>query len=307
MMEAHTRPGTKASSRFSKLLVPVDFSSHSRRALDYATHVGKALGAELHLLHAWNPLSWVSAEGALTVPDNTLQMIRESSARSLELWGEVPFQQGVPCKTHLEAGPASPTIAQVAGELGVDLVVIGARGRAGLRDVLLGSVAERTIRQAPCPVVTINERVPIPPALPLKKIVIGVDFSEACRQAVKFARDFGAALGRPQLMLVHAWSVPVEMAHLVDERARKGNGSANGTVTEEFGPWLDYLRNEGWDVEIGISPNPPEDSIVEIAGTEDADLVVVGTQGRSAVAAVPLGSVAERVVRTAGCATVTAR
>jgi nucleotide-binding universal stress UspA family protein len=306
-MEAHIRPGTQAFSRFSKILVPVDFSSHSRRALDYATHVGKALGAELHLLHAWNPLSCVSAEGELTVPDDTLPMIRDSAARSLESWSEVLSQQGVPCKTHLEAGPASPTIAQVVGELEVDLVVIAARGRAGLRDVLLGSVAERTIRQASCPVVTVNERVRIPPALPLKKIVIGLDFSEACRRAVEFARDFGAALGRPQLILVHGRSGPGEIAHLVDERASKGNGSTDGTVTEEFGPWLDHLRNEGWDVENRISPNPPEDSIVEIAGAEDADLVVVGTQDPFAVAAVLLGSVAERVVRTAGCATVTVR
>lgn len=102
-------------------------------------------------------------------------------------------------------------------------------------------------------------------------------------------------------------SVSVETAPVAAERARKGNGSMNGTETAEFGPRLDHLRGEGWDVETRISPNPPEDSIVEIAGTRDAGLVVVGTQGRSAVAAVPLGNVAERVVRIAGCATVTVR
>jgi len=139
-----------------KILVPVDFSEHSRRALHEAIGLAKTFGAELHLLHCY-PLQVTAIDPyGITVPEAYDRQLREAAGQRLSEWRSEVRAQKVIAVQHVTAQSPFTEIAALAEKLGVDLIVMGTRGLSGLKHVLLGSVTERTIRIAPCPVLTVR-------------------------------------------------------------------------------------------------------------------------------------------------------
>jgi nucleotide-binding universal stress UspA family protein len=144
-----------------RLLVPTDFSPHSDRALDYAIDLARLVGAkEIRLLHMLEfPPTPVPIAGAIGA--NGLQMeetMRDSAARALqERSARIESESGdLRVETLLMSGSPAGWIAQVAESEGADLIVMGSHGRHGLAHVLFGSVAERTMTRAPCPVLIVT-------------------------------------------------------------------------------------------------------------------------------------------------------
>ncbi|MDH3283791.1 MAG: universal stress protein [Acidobacteriota bacterium] len=139
------------------ILVPVDFSAHSRKALDYAVHLAKTFGAEIRLLHCYqiNPGS-LSPYGPV-LPEEFTKELRSAAQSRLEEWRDLVSREGVVAHIELSAVFPSEAISRMAESLHADLIVIGTRGLTGLKHVLLGSVAERTVRTAPCPVLTVKD------------------------------------------------------------------------------------------------------------------------------------------------------
>lgn len=139
------------------ILVPVDFSDHAARALDAAMEFAKSFDARLHLLHSYQiHIGSVSPYG-LVLPPNFDSEMREAATRRLAEWREKVIAAGIECREHITPIFPSEAICQVAEEIGADLIVMGTRGLTGLKHVVLGSVAERTIRNAPCPVLTVHD------------------------------------------------------------------------------------------------------------------------------------------------------
>ena len=139
-----------------QILVPVDFSDHSARALDLAVSLAQAFGARLHLLHCYPiQLGGISPYG-LVVPESLDRDVREAATRRLAEWREKASAAGVEVESEVTPIFPSEAIAAQAESTGADLIVMGTRGLSGLRHVLLGSVAERTLRTAPCPVLTVK-------------------------------------------------------------------------------------------------------------------------------------------------------
>jgi nucleotide-binding universal stress UspA family protein len=137
-------------SKIETILVPLDFSAHSRKALAYAIDLAKHLGSSIHLLHALHlPVD-------LHMTGDWWAEVRQAPLEGLQLcMGEVSAA-GLACETHFSDQLPSAAIVQIAEEVDADLIVMGSRGLSGIKHVLLGSVAERTIRAAPCPVLTIR-------------------------------------------------------------------------------------------------------------------------------------------------------
>lgn len=145
-------------SRFRTLLVPLDFSDHANAALEVAVDLARASGGTIHLVHAYEvPLGAIPPYG-VALPETLLTQVRDAAARRLDKAAQKVEAAGVACEIHVLHGPAADAIAEEAKRLGVDLVVMGTRGLTGLKHVLLGSVAERTVRVAPCPVLTVRTR-----------------------------------------------------------------------------------------------------------------------------------------------------
>jgi nucleotide-binding universal stress UspA family protein len=142
--------------RMETIVVPLDFSEHSEEALEYAMWLGRTFGSKIRLLHCYhvNPGS-ISPYGP-AMPTNFTRELREAAAAKLHEWGEKAGAEGLEVSEHLSQIFPSEGISSAARELDADLIVMGTRGLTGLKHVMLGSVAERTIRSAPCPVLTVN-------------------------------------------------------------------------------------------------------------------------------------------------------
>ena len=139
-----------------RILVAVDFSPHASKALDCAIELGKRFGAELHLLHCYqtNPIGVLPYQVAS--PVSFEREIVEAAQRHLAEWGAKVSGEGLQIEEHVTPRVPSEAIVELAREIAADLIVMGTRGQGGLSHVLLGSVAERTLRTAPCPVLTVH-------------------------------------------------------------------------------------------------------------------------------------------------------
>ena len=144
-------------TRFETLLVPVDFSAHSDKALAYAIGLAKTFGSKVHLIHAYHLPIQIASPDQVVIPQDFWSAVRDSAARKLEKTVQKVKDAGVDAETHLAEVPPVQAINQTAEKIGADLIVMGTRGLTGLKHVLLGSVAERTIRTAPCPVMTVKD------------------------------------------------------------------------------------------------------------------------------------------------------
>jgi universal stress protein A len=147
---------------FTRVLVPIDFSPCSEAALAHATEIARRFGAVIDVLHAWEPPRLSAPESSLGIvnPDAHSILVEFEHTRHgasmksiLALLEECGIDD---VRGRLEPGEPSETILRVAREGYYDLIVMGTHGRTGLAHLFLGSVAERVVRRAPCPVLTIR-------------------------------------------------------------------------------------------------------------------------------------------------------
>jgi nucleotide-binding universal stress UspA family protein len=143
-------------TRIQTILVPVDFSEHSAKALQLAIDVAKAFGAKIHLLHCYQIQPAGISPYGIVLPESFDRELREAAGLHLNEWREKVTSQGLEAGASLSSMFPSLAISETASEVGADLIVMGTRGLSGIKHVLLGSVAERTLRVAPCPVLTVK-------------------------------------------------------------------------------------------------------------------------------------------------------
>jgi len=139
-----------------KILVAVDFSEHADPVLEVAVEFAKQFGAELHLLHAFDVRIPLVTPYEVAIPTAFIEEAREAAASKLGALIQEAAAKGITATSHLSEVPAASAIVDLAEELGVDLIIMGTRGHTGIKHVLLGSVAERTLRHAPCSVLTVK-------------------------------------------------------------------------------------------------------------------------------------------------------
>ena len=138
------------------IVIATDFSPHSEQAIETAVMLAKTFSAPLHLVHAFDVPVPVVTPYEVAVPTGFIEQARDAARQRLSASEEKIRGQGVEVHSHLTESPAAQAVARIAAEVGADLVVMGTRGNTGLKHVLLGSVAERTIRHAPCSVLTVK-------------------------------------------------------------------------------------------------------------------------------------------------------
>jgi len=145
------------------VVVPYDFSEHARAALGEAADLARRLGADLHLVHVMQSPFYLysfayAGEAAAVAPPIDMAEIREDALKSLrEVIAELDFPGDV--EPHvLEGVNIAETLRAACKNLDADLIVMGTHGRTGLAHAFLGSVAERTLRSAPCPVLTVQAK-----------------------------------------------------------------------------------------------------------------------------------------------------
>lgn len=141
--------------KIEAILVPTDFSEQADKAFETAVDLAKTFGAGIELLHAYDFGQWVTL-AEVTFAERIEERIRKAATKRLNPMVHRANADGVKVSTHLVFGTASQVIEECANEMNVDLIIMGTRGRGFAKHLFLGSVAERTIRAAPCPVLTVS-------------------------------------------------------------------------------------------------------------------------------------------------------
>lgn len=143
----------------ARILVPVDFSAHSDRAIEYAVSIGKHFGACVELFHVvedpFESGGWGS-EVYLTDLDGIRERALEEARTRIERCRSAVRAGDVPTVATVRLGHVANTIVAYAKDVHADLIVMGTHGRTGLAHFIIGSVAERVVRLAPCPVLTVG-------------------------------------------------------------------------------------------------------------------------------------------------------
>jgi nucleotide-binding universal stress UspA family protein len=142
--------------RIERILVPVDFTETSDRAIAYATELASKLGASVTVMHAYQIPVYGFPEGAYIATAELAAQITEAAEKRLDEIARALRAGGVPTDTVLRDGVAWEEVNTVAHEVRADLIVIGTHGRRGLARALLGSVAENVIRTSSVPVLAIH-------------------------------------------------------------------------------------------------------------------------------------------------------
>lgn len=283
-----------------RVLAATDLSEASDEALRQAHAHAKATGAELAVCHV---LSHVNAVHALfpqkheAEATDAVAMQAAAGNAVAERIAAVTGEAGI--HVFVEQGSEYAEIVRRAETWGARLIVVGSQGRTGLARLFLGSVAERVVRYAHCPVLVAR------PSLLRGPVVVATDLSDPSLPAVAAGAEEAKRRGA-RLVVIHALdyseafravgTTPFGMAPQVAsvELQKQLRDAAVSKLRET-------LSSSGVEAELRVEEGPAAALIVSTAGTLGAELIVVGTRGRTGLSRIALGSVAERIVRAAEC------
>jgi nucleotide-binding universal stress UspA family protein len=147
-----------ANADWKRICCPIDFSDASRAAMEVAADVARLHGAELVLLHAYPIPGYTFPDGSVMASPKMMQELAEQAQRHLEEWrtDAERLVQAPRVSVEKAIGEPAAEIVSYAKESGVDLLVLGTHGRTGIEHALMGSIAERVVRRAHCPVLTVR-------------------------------------------------------------------------------------------------------------------------------------------------------
>ncbi len=139
-----------------RILVPLDFSRHADPVLDWALHLAEEHRSAIALLHVYHlPVEFQQLEGAY-LPADFWSNVKQEAEQQLERYAERVRARGIEVEAVVREGYPATVIVDEIESLDIDLVVIGTHGRTGLKHLLLGSIAERVVQHAPCPVLSVK-------------------------------------------------------------------------------------------------------------------------------------------------------
>lgn len=288
-----------------KILLPIDFSECSDMALRQCERLVRQLNAEVELVHVWEPVTLTAPEVVLASPATAaaIEKATETSAREqLERVSEELRAEGVSVRATLQTGlPPSKVIVEFAKARRSDLIVMGTHGRRGFERALLGSVVERVLRHAPCPVLSVGPTSAGAELREIRRLLAPVDFSVSSEHALGFALEFGRALGA-EVEALHVWDRPSWFDNRLEVKSDGGSRTLGELIQENTQRDLELFVRQATPA--GFSPplcrllsgNPAKELLAEIEGGR-YDLVVMGTQGRSGIGHLVLGSMAQKLVR----------
>jgi nucleotide-binding universal stress UspA family protein len=300
-----------ARIKISNVLVPIDFSKRSLEAIEYTLPVLKQLGAELHLVHVFEPDYPLSSMMALplVVPELEIGRRVRRHLRSVANKQSVPLRRE---NVHAVKGRPFEEICRLARERQIDLIVTSTRGNTGLKHLLLGSTAERVVRYSPCPVLVVPpldlgkkagaEWKKIGRELSFGKILVPMDFSDCSMKGLEYAKALARQFGS-KLVLIN--SVALQYFITGDEYARYDlpllMQQSEKAAREQMRDLIGQADWEGIEVESSLQIGHAGQQICARALEHGADVIVTSTHGTTGFKHILVGSTAEYVVRHASC------
>jgi nucleotide-binding universal stress UspA family protein len=305
--------GSAVPIQIQHVLCPIDFSEGSRHALDYAVTLARWYRARLSVLHVYQlstPVYGVSPIGSESLLPIALS---ETERRHLfdRLDAEVAGDRsatGLTIETCLDEAVNTPdAILAQAERSGADFIVMGTHGRSGFERLMLGSVAEKVLRRARCPVLTVPARTSdaVPRGISsLARILCPVDFSASSEQALQYAASL-AGEAHAELTVLHVVELPPDLSDMPhpgmmeyrDRRFQQARTQLAHAV--QHGVPASCKTHEL--VLVGKSYR----EILRVAEDQAADLIALGVKGRGAADLMFFGSTTNHVLRQATCPVLT--
>ncbi len=287
-----------------RLLYATDLSPASEPAWDEVRLLGRLFGAEIVLLHVLAPPPVVPVDAYLPpqVYEDLVEGARRDAQERLDhVLGSVAGS-GLKIRLRLEHGRPAHRILEVASQEAPDLLVVGTHGRVGIERLVLGSVADRMVRQATCPVLTVRSTPGSGSPREIRRICYATDFSPTARAAWPWVVAIANAAAA-EVDLLHVTFEPVPDRHLSAEAMGRMAHTFHDQGRVEAERFLERSTLPRERVRVRLDQGAPGEQIVRQA--QDSDLVVMGTHGWSGVVRWMLGSVAHHVIQTAPCPVLT--
>jgi nucleotide-binding universal stress UspA family protein len=290
-----------------RILAPTDLSDIAGRAVDCSLTLARRHEAEVELAYVIEPLLPGPAAPATEPADPGMDSRgRERVESALAELARPALARGVRVRPMLLEGGVVAEVLARARSWPADLVVMGTHGRGGFERWVLGSVTEKVLRKAPCPVLTVPPDAPAlqPSGSPLfRRVVCPVDFSPASVGALRYALGLAAEAG-VEVTVVHVlewlieddtarrlagFDVPEFRRHLLEDARERLAALVARVSSGPVSPRQEVVSGRTWR------------EILRIAEEREADLVVMGVRGRNPVDLAIFGSTTNHVVRSARC------
>jgi nucleotide-binding universal stress UspA family protein len=287
---------------FNKILVPLDGSELAERALNPALSIAEMMGSAVTLLCVPEFEKIVLGEPAVYGRDPAENSYNNLSHRQAdEYLGHICRSRRLPGveiqPEIIDSEDVAGAIVDTAAAKNIDLIVMSTHGYSGLTRWVLGSVTERVVRHAPCPVLVVRNGEPI------QRILVPLDGSELAEQALAPALALGKALnGQLFLLRVETWTeVDPATAHQLDQ-VEKGLGERLYASFEDEAEAYLYdvvqkLSEKELVIRKAVTTGQPASEIIQFAEDRQIDLIVMATHGRTGLSRWMYGSVTEKTLR----------
>jgi nucleotide-binding universal stress UspA family protein len=281
------------------ILLALDFSSSSTRALRYGLDLAERTGARLHFLHVEEIPLGPLVKGAPSPAPGADKLLKQFKERCQSL-PSAEALNALDVRYRVERGGAvAPTLVDVAEDASADLLVMGTQGHRGLQRAFLGSAAREALRTAPCPVLTTralsDDEPPAPPSV--ERLVVPIDFSDSSREALQYAGRLTAIYDVP-VKLVHVVEPPTLPAVYEVESPKLSTRNVKARAERTLAEWGRAAVNDHNELSYVVQKGSPASLILE-AAPSSSDLLVMASRGLSGVRRTMLGSVTEEVVSKA--------
>lgn len=276
---------------FKRILHPTDFSESAQCALRVAVYLAVSQRAELRVFHA---RVLYAEDPALEGPN--LSRVVDDARFHARAWIEHDPEGRLDVSAEETRDvDAYQALAAEIDRRSPDLIVMGTHGRSGLDRLLMGSLTDKMLRHAPCHVMTVRSDARLPaPGRGIERLLVPVDFSEPSKHALEAAGTLGASTGaRATVLHVMGTVIPAHYAASVDSSFEL-DPHLLSAAERTLRAWT-----SGRDVDLALGEGLASVEIPRVAAERDVDLIVMGTRGLTGLEHILVGSVTERVCRTA--------
>jgi nucleotide-binding universal stress UspA family protein len=285
--------------RIERILCPIDFSESSARAYDYAQSLARHYQATVFLQHVvdfiippyayYTPVSYVGLD---------FRKICADAREQLQAFAKSHTRNGVRPEYFVQEGEVTESVLSFAEAQRVDLIVMGKHGRRGFDRLTLGSVAEKVLRKARCPVLVVHEPGPeavapegAPNPVELRRVIFCTDFSEPSQRALEYALSTAAEFDA-ELTLLHVLE-DVPSSASIEEEITSAKKQLDKLIPPE-GVKAGKIKTL---VRIGRA----YEQIIQLALEARADLLIMAVRGRNALDLAVFGSTTYRVIQLGSC------